>query len=74
MSIIEGGNLRYLWLGATHMLSGYDHLLFVFGIVFFPISFKGIIKHLDSKSHNQVSFKLLCITLGLINVVEYSEI
>ncbi|MDH5395057.1 MAG: HupE/UreJ family protein, partial [Gammaproteobacteria bacterium] len=30
-SIIDGGNLRYLWIGATHMLSGYDHLLFVFG-------------------------------------------
>ena len=24
MSIIDGGNLRYLWLGVTHMLSGYD--------------------------------------------------
>ena len=33
-AIIEGGNLRYLWLGATHMLSGYDHLAFVFGIIF----------------------------------------
>jgi len=33
-SIIAGGNLRYLWIGATHMLSGYDHLLFIFGIVF----------------------------------------
>ncbi len=22
-SIMEGGNLRYLWIGATHMLSGY---------------------------------------------------
>jgi hypothetical protein len=34
-TIIEGGNIRYLWIGATHMLSGYDHLAFVFGIIFF---------------------------------------
>ncbi len=35
--IIEGGNLRYIWIGATHMLSGYDHLAFIFGIIFFLI-------------------------------------
>ena len=33
--MIDGGNLRFIWLGATHMLSGYDHLLFLFGVVFF---------------------------------------
>ncbi|MDP2806196.1 MAG: HupE/UreJ family protein [Gallionellaceae bacterium] len=48
LSIIEGGNLRYLWLGATHMLSGYDHLLFVFGIVFFLTSFKEIVKYITA--------------------------
>lgn len=48
MSIIEGGNLRYLWLGATHMLSGYDHLLFVFGIVFFLTNFKDIVKYITA--------------------------
>lgn len=34
LAIIEGGNLRYMWLGATDMLSGYDRLAFVFGIIF----------------------------------------
>ena len=48
LSIIEGGNLRYMWLGATHMLSGYDHLLFVFGIVFFLTSFKEIVKYITA--------------------------
>lgn len=47
-SIIDGGNLRYMWLGATHMLSGYDHLLFVFGIVFFLTSFKEIVKYITA--------------------------
>ncbi|MFA6015438.1 MAG: HupE/UreJ family protein [Gallionellaceae bacterium] len=48
LSIIEGGNLRYMWLGATHMLSGYDHLLFVFGIVFFLTSFKEIVRYITA--------------------------
>jgi len=48
LSILEGGNLRYLSLGATHMLSGFDHLLFVFGIVFFLTSFKDIVKYITA--------------------------
>jgi hypothetical protein len=44
LAMIEGGNLRYIWLGATHMLSGYDHLLFLFGVVFFLITTKDIVK------------------------------
>ncbi|HQS59810.1 MAG: hypothetical protein B7Y56_15470 [Gallionellales bacterium 35-53-114] len=48
LSILDGGNLRYMWLGATHMLSGYDHLLFVFGIVFFLTSFKDIVKYITA--------------------------
>ena len=43
-AMINGGNLRYLRLGATHMLSGYDHLLFLFGVVFFLTTTKDIVK------------------------------
>ena len=43
-AMIDGGNLRYLWLGATHMLTGYDHLLFLFGVVFFLTTAKDVIK------------------------------
>ena len=45
-SIVDGGNLRFMWIGATHMLSGYDHLAFVFGIVFFLTKFKDIVKYI----------------------------
>ncbi len=48
LSIIEGGNLRYMWIGATHMLSGYDHLAFVFGIIFFLTSFRDIAKYVTA--------------------------
>jgi len=43
-AMIDGGNLRYIWLGATHMLSGYDHLLFLFGVIFFLSNARDIIK------------------------------
>jgi len=47
-AIIDGGNLSYIWIGATHMLSGYDHLAFVFGIVFFLTKFKDIVKYVTA--------------------------
>lgn len=42
--ILNAGYVEYMRLGATHMLSGYDHLLFLFGVIFFLIRFKDIIK------------------------------
>ena len=44
LRMLNGGYLQYIWLGATHMLTGYDHLLFLFGVVFFLTSFKDIAK------------------------------
>ena len=43
-SMLDGGYLRYMGLGASHMLTGYDHLLFLFGVVFFLTGFKDIAK------------------------------
>jgi len=42
--MLDGGYLRYIWLGASHMLTGYDHLLFLFGVIFFLTSFNDIVK------------------------------
>ncbi len=47
-AMLDGGYLQYLWLGATHMLTGYDHLLFVFGIVFFLTTFMDVIKYITA--------------------------
>ncbi len=47
-AIVDGGNLAYLWLGATHMLTGYDHLAFVFGIIFFLTNFRDIAKYVTA--------------------------
>jgi len=43
-AMLNGGNLQYIWLGATHMLSGYDHLLFLFGVIFFLTNTRDIVK------------------------------
>lgn len=40
----NGGLLAYIQVGATHMLTGYDHLLFLAGVIFFLNSFKDILK------------------------------
>ncbi len=47
-AMLDGGYLRYMWLGATHMLTGYDHLLFVFGIVFFLTTFMDVVKYITA--------------------------
>lgn len=46
-AMLSGGYLKYMWLGATHMLTGYDHLLFIFGVVFFLTTFKDIVKFIS---------------------------
>ncbi|MDH5784148.1 MAG: HupE/UreJ family protein [Chromatiales bacterium] len=42
--ILDAGLMEYIELGASHMLTGYDHLLFLFGVVFFLTRFNDIIK------------------------------
>lgn len=43
-SMLAGGYLQYALLGAKHMLTGYDHLLFLFGVIFFLTRFRDIAK------------------------------
>jgi hypothetical protein len=43
-AMLEGGYLRYVGLGASHMVTGYDHLLFLFGVMFFLSTAKDILK------------------------------
>ena len=40
----NGGLLSYIWVGAKHMLTGYDHLLFLVGVVFYLKGIKDILK------------------------------
>lgn len=42
--MLDGGYIQYIWLGASHMLTGYDHLLFLLGVVFLLSTFKDVVK------------------------------
>lgn len=66
-AIIDGGNLQYVWIGATHMLSGFDHLAFVFGIVFFLTRFTDIVKYVTAFTLGH-SVTLIFATLYSIQV------
>ena len=42
--LANGGLWAYVWVGAKHMLTGYDHLLFLTGVIFYLSDFKSIIR------------------------------
>ena len=45
---LNAGFLEYIELGAVHMVSGYDHLLFLFGVVFFLTRFNDIVRFITA--------------------------
>ncbi len=62
-AIIEGGNLSYLWLGASHMLTGYDHLLFLLGVIFLLTGFWQVVSFITAFTLGH-SITLLAATLA----------
>ena len=66
-TILEGGNLQFMNIGATHMLTGYDHLLFVFGIVFFLTTFMDVVKTITAFTIGH-SITLIAATLMQVTV------
>ncbi len=46
--MLNAGYFEYARLGATHMLTGYDHLLFLFGVIFFLTRFLDILKFITA--------------------------
>ena len=40
----NGGLLSYIFVGAKHMITGYDHLLFLTGVIFYLRNFKDIVR------------------------------
>jgi len=47
-TMTAGGILDYVWLGAEHMVTGYDHLLFLFGVIFFLTGFRDVVKFITA--------------------------
>lgn len=68
--ILNAGYFEYMHLGATHMLSGYDHLLFLFGVMFFLTRFRDILKFITAFTVGH-SITLVFATLWEINANYY---
>jgi hypothetical protein len=43
-TLLNGGLWAYIQVGAKHMLTGYDHLLFLAGVIFYLSGFKDILR------------------------------
>lgn len=43
----NGGLLSYIFVGAKHMITGYDHLLFLTGVIFYLNGFKDIVRFIS---------------------------
>lgn len=43
-TLTNGGLLQYILIGAKHMVTGYDHLLFLTGVIFYLSNFKDIVR------------------------------
>jgi hypothetical protein len=46
--LMEGGLWSYIWVGAKHMVTGYDHLLFLAGVIFYLSGFKDIVRFITA--------------------------
>ena len=44
----NGGLGAYIWVGAKHMVTGYDHLLFLTGVIFYLSGFKDIVRFITA--------------------------
>ena len=66
----EGGLLAYIWVGAKHMLTGYDHLLFLVGVIFFLSAFGQIVRFITAFTIGH-SITLIGATYLQFSVNEY---
>jgi hypothetical protein len=60
--LVGGSLLNYIFVGAKHMLTGYDHLLFLTGVVFFLRNTRDILLFITAFTLGH-SITLICATL-----------
>ncbi|MEW6320480.1 MAG: HupE/UreJ family protein [Acidobacteriota bacterium] len=66
----QGGLIAFLYLGAKHMVTGYDHLLFLLGVIFFLYRLRDVALYVTLFAVGH-SVTLLGGVLGGINVSAY---
>lgn len=70
-ALLANGDLwAYLWVGAKHMLTGYDHLLFLLGVIFYLRKTSDVIKFITVFTIGH-SITLLSATYLGIQINEY---
>ena len=57
--------LPYAYLGAKHMVTGYDHLLFLFGVIFFLYQLKDVVRYVTLFAVGHSVTLLLGVLLNL---------
>ena len=69
--LLANGSLwAYIWVGAKHMLTGYDHLLFLTGVIFYLNGFKSIVRFITAFTVGH-SITLLFATYWGVKVDEH---
>lgn len=48
IGMVQGGLIDFFYLGAKHMVTGYDHILFLIGVIFFLTRFADIAKFITA--------------------------
>ena len=70
VQISQGSLMDYLFLGAKHMITGYDHILFLIGVIFFLTRFSDIVKFITAFTIGH-SITLILATLFKITANYY---
>lgn len=69
-AMVAATPVDYITIGAEHMLTGYDHLLFLFGVMFFLTNAKDIVKFITAFTLGH-SITLISATLGGVTANYY---
>ena len=70
IEIVQGSLIDYLYLGAKHMITGYDHILFLIGVIFFLTRFWDIVRFITAFTIGH-SITLILATLFKITANYY---
>lgn len=69
-NMLDGSWVDAIWIGAEHMLTGYDHLLFLLGVLFFLSGFWQIVRFITAFTLGH-TLTLLFATLNGITANAY---
>lgn len=63
--MLEGNLVDVAWLGADHMLTGYDHLLFLLGVLFFVTRWRQVVGFITAFTLGHTLVLLTATPMGI---------